>query len=194
MVEADFNLWLEAHLAAFPGIKPWGKRMGNWDAIRNCWRRVMEDVEVADAMRVTEDLAKGDTALRKGCGFGDHAREVRGLCKNISLRRQQYTRRSIDGQPTYSCPDCEDGVYVDVFHPDAMAEAAAGTIERNWCREVDRALCVRCDCPGSMKNQNDYVPRLNRKCMVPLNRGSIDDAFDRLEAFIAEWKFRQGLF
>lgn len=191
MIEGEFNSWLENHLAAFPGIKPWAKRMGNPDAIMASWFRVLRDVDVADAMKVTEEWASGDRDPPKG--FSDHARILRSICKNISAQRTYSTRKTIDGQPTVKCPDCLDSGYCKVFHPNEMASAAAGTVKREWGDCVHRGPTYRCDCEAGRKRQNEGVARLDRKRMVPMLRGSIDDAFDRLELHIAKCKSAGGL-
>lgn len=188
MTHDEFKRWVATHVAAFPGILEWGKRVGNWSDVKASWERVLSDVAFDDAARITDLWSKGDLESPKG--FGDHARAVRLAAKGFSSKRVKQTRRTIDGTPTYACKDCEDSGVLYVFHPAAMREQEQGILERSYIVQIKRALPVKCDCDAGMALKAEMPPRINRKTMVPMV-GSVDAMFDRLAEFIDDWKQRR---
>ncbi len=195
MIEAEFNSWLEAHMAAFPGMISWAeklKKLGHWNAVRSSWLRVMGDVEVNDALRVTEDLARGDMAIKNAKSFGDHAREIRAVCKGMASRRKHHSRKMIDGQPTIGCLECQDCGVTSIFSVDSMRDEANGTLDRNdwYLHTRARSLAVRCTCEEGQCRT--FPPLQFDPAKMVSTRGMSAEAFDRLADFIAEWKRRVG--
>jgi hypothetical protein len=185
---SELDNWLRHHSASFPAFAQWYHRQPNRGDIKGVWERIMADVTLADAIRITDQMASGD--MEPPRGFGDHARAVRLAAKGIAAKRVKSTRRVIDGVPTFACRDCEDSGQLLVFHPLSMREMEEHDFKREYLLHIRRALPVICDCEAGQIIKVEWPPRLDRRKMVPAT-GGIDEMFDRLKSFIEEWKVRR---
>lgn len=111
MDRAEFDRWLTAHNAAFPGYKPWIEEKDGICGLVEC----LDDITFEDAREATRTLNKADAMDPPP--FGEHGRLVRRMARQAVFERrisQDAVLSASDREPRYRCWSCLDSGIVTV--------------------------------------------------------------------------------
>lgn len=117
MESTEFDRWVKSHNSAFPGL--WNWFTDNPGALES-WRECLADVSFGDAREATRQMNRGEY---ESPPFGEHARTVRRLARQLSYEAELANRKSLpmgaDG-PRFFCRYCRDSgivVIANVYVP-----------------------------------------------------------------------------
>ena len=112
----ETKTWLNYHLSLFPDFKVWWEatqveqRAVLWEA----WIKVLRRVELSDCSAASEAILAGEQ--KKPWNHEDTPASIAKAA--ISIHRQkQPTPRVVEGQQTFSCPDCQDTGWIERPYP-----------------------------------------------------------------------------
>lgn len=119
MNRQEFDRWLAAHSASFPGLPKWLRDSpGTTDA----WAEALSDADLEPALQATKDMLAGRIETPRG--WGQHPAAIRKEARNATY--QAPTRQRIDGQETVECPLCHGSGWVSIVHPLAVHRIIQG--------------------------------------------------------------------
>jgi hypothetical protein len=183
----QFLEWYAHHRSAFPGIDAWLGRIDraakseadlrSADVLRG-WRRVLADIELADAKRATDEMARGD--IDEPRSFDGHAKAIRRSAKASRFERGKGPGRVVwfDGERSVRCSVCGDAGLVIVFHPKSMQAARQGTLDR-----LSSYSCgVACTCEARARWPGVEI-EFDERTMCRCEHHPTEDDCERLRAF-----------
>ena len=168
--------WLPGHIARFTGIRDWlakvtrGSEAPSYEAILRGWYRVLQDVDLAAAVRASEAMHRGEIEEPKG--FDRHPKEIRsaaGISSRSSKAPWLDVRHDAAGNQTFACLLCQDWGWVECWHPATVAAIARDGLPKDRLLQPIYACVFRCTCrAGDCRPQIGESPRYNPKLALKL--------------------------
>ena len=181
MTQQEFDVWLQWHLDAFPGVAKWLSDLEDVKSTTEHWLRALEPVSLKSCKQATS-LLLSDPNEKEPRGFSNHPRAIRRIASELDqgLRAKDY----VGGERTLSCPACRDSGVRFVISPilvrkareaatydefvEVAAKNAAGCdVACDQCSEGSRRNRTR-TCPAA-KVQIPPMPRFRRDRYIEMD-------------------------
>lgn len=158
MIQSEFYEWLNYHIAAYPGISTWQRKIEakehlegepTLEAVMQAWFRSVYRATLEEAKQATDMLGIDEPEPQ---GFGSHHKVIGRICKKLrgdSGRSGNIYRgpKLVDGEEVVKCLRCQDGGIVSIWSADAMRAARDG---KPIMDVLYKHCCVRCTCEAAI--------------------------------------------
>lgn len=190
----EFHSWFTYHVARFPGIVVWLKRLpeerkGALPArqdVMDAWFEQLAAVSQDAARLATQALAALQESQQPKA-FDRHPSWIAayGRGQQREQSRQDGRWRFSDGEQTYQCPQCQDTGLLTVYAARTILDAIDGQLSL----PTAYTTTVACSC-GQAKDQDLTVFDRDRMLLYD-GRLSCQEELAAIEAFAARFR-RQG--
>ena len=129
MTRDEFDVWISAHVAHFPGVGTWLAKFGQPEkqAILGVWLKHLATCELDDCLQATYALyGQGGRAPH----YERHPQAIRAIVreKDAARSREDIKPRFVDGEQVFACLLWNDDGMVQCWHPKTVAAAVDGTL------------------------------------------------------------------